>query len=45
VGVVDVLLGEHGEHIDERLAVAVEVLQAGQVLLADPPLIVTVTLK
>lgn len=44
-GIADVLLGEHREHVDERLAVAVQILQAGQILLADPPLIVAVVLK
>lgn len=36
-GVVEVLLGQDGQHVDERLAVDVEVSQAGQVLGLDLP--------
>lgn len=25
MGIVDILLGEHGEHIDERLAIAIQI--------------------
>lgn len=36
-GVVEVLLGQDGQHVDERLAVNVEVSQTGQVLGLDLP--------
>lgn len=36
-GVVEVLLGQDSQHVDERLAVDVEVGQAGQVLGLDLP--------
>lgn len=36
-GVVEVFLGQDGQHVDERLAVDVQIRQAGQILGLDFP--------
>lgn len=36
-GVVKVLLGQDGQHVDERLAVDIQIGQAGQILGLDLP--------